>query len=283
LFNALVEAASENIGSPNEEIEAFDQAIKLGDELERDYANDARFKEQRVRAYLNKAILLEGDGHLEQAFPCFVTAEELSSNGTSEELQTIHSRALMGLARSYDHLDKPIEEISTYELLVSRFKDSPIQSIKRRVVNAMFNRALTLESVGRDVEVIPAYNAVLEYIGTDHDENFQRVWCQSMLNKIIKLQTTGKREEALPLADEVIDRYSSSRVVDVLEQVARVMLVKGYNLHQLGRIDDALATFETLSSRFAEVPSDDIQERVKLANESIGKIRDVPKTDELGD
>jgi tetratricopeptide (TPR) repeat protein len=114
---------------------------------------------------------------------------------------------------------------------------------------ALYNKGVTLRSLGRSEEALAVYDAAEERFGRSEEPALQGPVARALFNKGATLGSLGRSEEALAVYDAVVERFGHREEPALQESVAWALFNKGVRLGSLGRSEEALAAFMTVLGR----------------------------------
>ena len=148
LTETLCLAGSKLPDSSPEKLQAWEQAVKLGEALLRQDPIDLQAQEWVAKALVNKANLIGIE-----ALPVYDDVVARFGSSTHAGLRYQVARAVHNKAATTHEVNDGEAASATYALLVENFGDAPEPAIRGLVARALYNRAITEGELGHpDVE-----------------------------------------------------------------------------------------------------------------------------------
>lgn len=144
------------------------------------------------------------------------------------------------------------EELAAYDELLQRFGDASEPTLRERVAQALFNRAVVLGQTGRTNEEMATYGELLRRFRDANEPTLREPVARALASLGVDLGVAGRVDEALATLDELIQRFGDAREPVIREQIAAALLNRGVALKQMGRSDDALDACDELLRRFGD-------------------------------
>ena len=120
------------------------------------------------------------------------------------------------------------------------------------MAGALFNKGVTLGTLGRSEEEIAVYDEVVKRFGEAGEAALRAQVADALFNKGITLGTLGRSEEKIAVYDEVVKRFGEAGEAALRAQVADALFNKGITLGRLGRDEEAIAVYDEVAERFGK-------------------------------
>lgn len=126
-----------------EKLEAWEQAVKLGEALLRQDPNDLQVQEWVAKALVSRSNLIGKD-----ALPVYDAVVTRFGSSTQPGLRYQVARAIHNKAATQYEENDGAAASATYALLVENFGDAPEPEIRGLVARALYHRAITEDGLG---------------------------------------------------------------------------------------------------------------------------------------
>jgi tetratricopeptide (TPR) repeat protein len=104
---------------------------------------------------------------------------------------------------------------------------------------ALFNKGVTLGTLGRGEAALAIYDAVVERYGAATEAALREAVAMALVNKGVTLGALGRSAEELGVYDDVVQRYGAATEPTLREQIAAALVNKGVTLGALGSYEEA--------------------------------------------
>jgi tetratricopeptide (TPR) repeat protein len=167
-------------------------------------------------------------------------------------------------------LDDSAEEIAGYDLLIQIANlletNGPLEaSTRERIATALYNKGITLGTLGNSEEAIVAYNELLRRFGDAEEPAIIETIANTLFNKGSQLRILNKNEEAIAVYDELLRRFADAQAPAIIETVAGALANRGNTLRRLDRNEEAIAAYDEILLRFAHAREPELRERIARA------------------
>jgi tetratricopeptide (TPR) repeat protein len=129
--------------------------------------------------------------------------------------------------------NKNEEVIKLLDELIEQYKDSKKDDEILSVAKALYNKGVTLGSLGRSDEAIKVYDEVFARYKDSTETNLMVPVANALVNKGVTLGTLGRSDEEIKVYDEVFARYKDSTETKLKEIVADAHFNKNITLGSL--------------------------------------------------
>jgi len=152
-----------------------------------------------------------------------------------------------------------------YDLVESRYKDSPEQAVRERLAHALYNKAVLLKQLGKPEQAVACYDLV-EARYKDAPESAMREWVAiSLVNKGVVLGQLAEFEKEIICYDLVEARYKDAPEPGICKRVADALFNKGTELERLGKPEHAIACYDLIEARYKDAPEPAMRQLVAKA------------------
>jgi len=220
LMDALIAAAAGLADSSDDELQAYDLVVDIGDTLSGEPIYRAAVQLRVNSALFNKGVVLAQLGRAEEAIAVY--DELVSRAGGSRQLGLRENavRALFNKGARLARLHRLEEAIAVWDDLVSRYADDPEPSMSEAVGKAMVNKGIALAELDRQAEAIAVLDEVAARWGEERDPALRARAAKALLNKGSALIQLGQRQLALKAYTDLIKRFGKYKEPALREQVA---------------------------------------------------------------
>ena len=182
----------------------------------------------------------------------FCAEKSLEAAGT--DMEWAEAKVTLGGAQFYlNKLDEAIGTFSEIERGASN-SDADMRALRAR---ALYNKAFTLNQLGRSDEAIAAYDDLVARFGAAPELPLREQVALALFNKGWTLGHLDRSEEAIATYDDVVARFGAAPELPLREQVAKALFNKGERLGEIDRGEAELAIYDDVVARFgtaAELP-----------------------------
>jgi tetratricopeptide (TPR) repeat protein len=216
------------------------------------------FRDAMSKANYRDAIVLAGQVNLDT-----LSTDEL------KEVVSVLMDASLGLN------DNSAQEILGYDLIVkaahllerSGAADLRVQEL---VSKALYNKAVTLNSLSRGADAIVVYDDLLRRFGTAVEPVLREQVAMALYNKGCGLGVLKKFQEEIDCYNDLLERFADSDQATLRQQVAKALFNKAFSLGMLDQSREAISVYDELLRRFgdAEEPALRVQVARALFNKA---------------
>ena len=158
--------------------------------------------------------------------------------------------ALFNKGVTLGRLDRPEEELSAYDEVMSRFGESEAPPLLEEVAKALSNKGMALVELDRPEEALSAYDEVLSRFGESETPVLLELVAKALFCKGMTLVILDRREQALTACNEVVSQFGESEAPALLELVATALIIKGRILPS----DDPSGSAQDIEAMLAILP-----------------------------
>ena len=195
LMNAAWSSAMGLMDDSDEELEAYDAVVRIGDRIEdRSSIDQVRIS----RALLNKGITLGRLGRHEEALSTYDAAIgrfEVMREPEPTLTETVAQVLLNKGVRLYE-LARYEEALLAYDTAIGRLEGTSEPDSRVAVAYALFNKGVALDKLGRHEEALLAYAAVIDRFETALEPVLRERVAEAQINKGFGALCAAKRLRA---------------------------------------------------------------------------------------
>jgi tetratricopeptide (TPR) repeat protein len=166
-------------------------------------------------------------------------------------------------------LERPLEEIATYDDLVQRLGERPEPEIAQRVARALVYKGITLGQLERPLEEIATYDDLVQRLGERPEPEIAQQVARALVNKGVMLGQLERTVEALATYHQLLERLPTRD--SAIRHLALGRIVSCYAL--LDKPQEALTTLKALTE--ANLPVEQIASLVD--EKTISQLRTHPE------
>ena len=139
-----------------------------------------------------------------------------------------------------------------------------------KIVQALFNKGITLGKLKRDEEALSAFEHIIVLIGEDTPPAVCDLLAQTMFNEGVALDKLKRGKDAVSAYDRMINCYIEDASPVSCEHVAKSMCNKGNALVELNRSEEAIDVFDRAIALYAERAEPILRDSVARAKHGKG-------------
>ncbi|MDR1076526.1 MAG: tetratricopeptide repeat protein [Xanthomonadaceae bacterium] len=147
---------------------------------------------------------------------------------TTESIQSLSTEAGT-MAREGHHQ----QAIDAYLALIEQFKQNPESSVRRQVLDAMFQVAVSTSHLGRNEEALRMYQSVAERYGSDSAPEIRDVVARSIFNEGVTAGKLGQPEHEITAYQHLIEHYGQDTDPQIRKTVAKAFINRGIAQRQI--------------------------------------------------
>jgi tetratricopeptide (TPR) repeat protein len=165
-------------------------------------------------------------------------------------------------------LNKPLDEIATYDAIDERFGGDTAPAVREQVLKGLFGKVVSISKRDKLFEMIATYDAIDQRFGNDTTPAVRELAAAALVNNGLTLGKLKRPLEAIAAYDAVEQRFGDNTDPAVRAQVAKGLFVKGATQSLLGMTFEGIANYDAIDQRFGNDSTPAVREHV--ANGFVG-------------
>jgi tetratricopeptide (TPR) repeat protein len=259
-------SAAFNLGTTLSQLERFDEAISVSDEVLARFGDDPALGEQTAGAMVNKGTALTGMGRQGEAIDAYDQALRRLGSASEAGLREQVAKASVGKAIALSEIGETDRAIALYDEVLERFGQARESALREVVAGALFNKGAILVNVGRVEEAVALYDEMQYRFDGAPEPGLRDALARALGSKGVALARLGHQDEAIVAYQEVVARYGETGDPGLRRLAARALYSSGLMLATLGREQEAIATFEDVGARYGDSSDPELRELVEDAH-----------------
>lgn len=173
----------------------------LAEELKKRPESSYSFDDWNTRAFAAYK-----EGKIEDAAFYWGKAADVPAAGATNSAQSMYNKGLM-----LGQLNRNEEAISTYEELISKYRDEPESSLREHVASAMFNKGNAFSQLDQIEQEKAAYSALISKFNDEQNPIVFELVVNAMINKGFALLCEAK--SIWGAMDQVVDLLNEAKSI----------------------------------------------------------------------
>jgi tetratricopeptide (TPR) repeat protein len=192
------------------------------------------------------------------------------ANSPDPAIREYLAGALNNKAAALPSLGRVAESIDVCDAIVAGFNE-----FDRKVLNALFNKAASLEQLGHDDQALAVYAQILERFADPTDPFVRAYLVRAFIGEANLLGRLGRHDDVVTSCVKFADRFQAAPELAFRREAAASLYGAGLSLMLMGRLDEALRVYGDVVRRFERASEPEVRQEVAAALAGKGATLDL--------